>query len=237
MYKDILWYKVACMSCRDGPSPWRAAWPGRWATRKQPGSSQEAAKKQRSIIGKLAGARDFIVRRFAGPAINVIKASSQPIRGSQVPAAIRHPKDFWTGIIYLCIGLYAVAIGQDYAMGSAGRMGPAYFPTLLGSLLALIGAVAVGRSFFRRGERISRFYVKELVLVLVAVLLFGFLVRGAGLVPATLLIVMTSAYASARFRFGKTVLLAAGLALFGVLLFVKLLGLPMPILGPWLGFN
>jgi hypothetical protein len=154
-----------------------------------------------------------------------------------VPAAIRHPKDFWTGIIYLCIGLYAVAVGQDYDMGSAGRMGPAYFPTLLGSLLALIGAVAVGRSFFRRGERISRFYVKELVLVLVAVLLFGFLVRGAGLVPATLLIVMTSAYASTRFRFGKTVLLAAGLALFGVLLFVKLLGLPMPIFGPWLGFN
>jgi hypothetical protein len=154
-----------------------------------------------------------------------------------VPSLIRHPKDFWTGIIFFSIGLYAVIVGQDYDMGSAGRMGPAYFPTMLGGLLALIGAVAVIRSFFRPGEAISRFYIKELVLVLLAVLLFGFLVRGAGLVPAALVIIMLSAYASPKFHLGKMLTLAAGMALFGVLLFVKLLGLPMPILGPWLGFN
>ncbi|WP_020656145.1 tripartite tricarboxylate transporter TctB family protein [Massilia niastensis] len=154
-----------------------------------------------------------------------------------MPSAIRHPKDFWTGIIFLSIGLYAVVVGQDYDMGSAGRMGPAYFPTVLGSMLALIGAIAIGRSFFRPGEKISRFYIKELVLILAAVLLFGFLVRGAGLVPAAVLIIMISAYASPKFHLGKTIALAAGMALFGVLLFVKLLGLPMPILGPWLGFN
>jgi hypothetical protein len=154
-----------------------------------------------------------------------------------VPSFIRHPKDFWTGIIFLLIGLYAVVVGQDYHMGSAGRMGPAYFPTVLGTLLAFIGAIAIVRSFFRPGEKISRIYIKELVLILAAVLLFGFLVRGAGLVPAAVVIVMLSAFASPKFHLGKTIALAAGLALFGVLLFVKLLGLPMPILGPWLGFN
>lgn len=154
-----------------------------------------------------------------------------------MPSLIYHPKDFWTGIIFLSIGLYAVVVGQDYDMGSAGRMGPAYFPTVLGGLLSLIGAIGVLRSFFRQGEPIGRFYIKELVLVLSAVLLFGFLVRGAGLVPAALIIILLSAYASPKFHLGKSVLLAAGMALFGVLLFVKLLGLPMPILGPWLGFN
>ena len=154
-----------------------------------------------------------------------------------MPSFIRHPKDFWTGIIFLFIGLAAVVIGRDYTMGTAGRMGPAYFPTVLGGLLALIGLIGVIRSFLRAGEPVGKFYIKEIVLILVAVLLFGFLVRGAGLVPAALVLVLLSAYASPKFTWGPSILLAIGLAVFAVVVFVKLLGLPMPILGPWLGFN
>lgn len=154
-----------------------------------------------------------------------------------MPSFIRHPKDFWTGIIFLFIGLAAVVIGRDYTMGTAGRMGPAYFPTVLGGMLALIGLIGVIRSFLRAGEPVGKFYIKEIVLILVAVLLFGFLVRGAGLVPAALVLVLLSAYASPKFTWGASLLLAVGLAVFAVVVFVKLLGLPMPILGPWLGFN
>jgi hypothetical protein len=152
-----------------------------------------------------------------------------------VPSFIRHPKDFWTGIIFMFFGLAAVIIGQDYEMGSAGRMGPAYFPTVLGGLLTLIGAIGVIRSFLRPGEAIGRFHIKELVLILAAVMLFGYLVRNAGLVPAAVVLIMVSAFASPKFHLGKTIALAAGLALFAVVLFVKLLGLPMPIFGPWFG--
>ena len=120
-------------------------------------------------------------------------------------------------------------------MGTAGRMGPAYFPTVLGGLLTLIGAIAVVRSLLRPGEPVSKFYIKELVIILSAVLLFGFLMRGAGLVPAVLVIIMLSAYASPKFRLGQAALLAGGLAIFAVVVFVKLLGLPMPIFGPWFG--
>jgi hypothetical protein len=153
-----------------------------------------------------------------------------------VPTFIRHPKDFWTGLIFLFFGLGAVFVGQDYPMGRAGRMGPAYFPTVLGSLLALIGLVAVVRSLMRPGEAVGRFYVKEIALILAAIVLFGFLIRGAGLAPAALVLVLLSAYASPRFRWGEALLLAAGLAIFAVVVFVKLLGLPMPVFGPWLGF-
>lgn len=153
-----------------------------------------------------------------------------------MPTFIRHPKDFWTGIIFLFFGVSAVYIGSDYPMGSAGRMGPAYFPTVLGYLLTVIGLIAVVRSFIRPGEAIGKFYVKELILILSAVLLFGFLMRGAGLVPAVLVLVIMSAYASDKFNLKHTVLLASGLAIFAVVVFVKLLGLPMPILGPWFGF-
>lgn len=153
-----------------------------------------------------------------------------------MPPFIRHPKDFWTGVIFLFFGLAAVFVGQDYALGTASRMGPAYFPTVLGSLLTLIGLAAVVRSFVRSGEAVDKFYVKEIVLILSAVLLFGFLMRGAGLVPAALVLVLLSAYASPKFRWGGTLLLAAGLASFALVLFVKILGLPMPVLGRWLGF-
>lgn len=154
-----------------------------------------------------------------------------------MPAFIRHPKDFWSGIVFLFFGLSAVIIGQDYEMGSAGRMGPAYFPTVLGGLLALIGAASLVRSFFRQGEPIGRLYWRELALVLVAVLLFGFLVRDAGLIPATLVLIMISSYAGQKFNLAKSIALAIGASLFAVGLFVKLLGLPMPMFGPWLGGN
>jgi hypothetical protein len=153
-----------------------------------------------------------------------------------VPTFIRHPKDFWAGIIFLIFGLAAVIIGRDYTMGTAGRMGPGYFPTILGGLLALIGLAATIRSFLRPGEAIGKFYIKNLLLVSVAVLLFGFLMRDAGLLPAVIAIVMVSAYASPKFTWLSTLLIALGLSAFCVLVFVKLLGLPMPILGPWLGF-
>jgi hypothetical protein len=155
--------------------------------------------------------------------------------GNIVPTFIRHPKDFWTGIIFLFVGLAAVIIGRDYTMGTAGRMGPAYFPTILGALLALIGTAAIVRSFFRIGEPIGKFAIKETVLILSAVVLFGFLIRGGGLVLAVFAIVLVSGYASTRFRWQFALPLAAGLALFAVVIFIKLLGLPIAIFGSWFG--
>lgn len=153
-----------------------------------------------------------------------------------MPAAIRHPKDFWTGIIFLLFGLAAVLFALDLPMGTAGRMGPAFFPSVLGGLLALIGAIAIVRSFMRDGEPVGKFYIREIVLILGSVLLFGFLMRGAGLVPAVFLLVLMSSFASPKFHLGWVLLLGAGLAAFAVVVFVKLLALPMPIFGPWLSF-
>lgn len=151
-----------------------------------------------------------------------------------MPSFIRHPKDFWTGSIFLVVGLAAIIIGLDYPMGTAGKMGPAYFPTVLGGLLTLIGLAAVIRSLLRRGEAVGKFHLKELSVILSSILLFGFLIRGAGLIPAVFVLILLSAYASPKFRWGPALLLAVGMAAFSVLVFVKLLGLPMPIIGPWL---
>lgn len=148
---------------------------------------------------------------------------------------IRRPRDFWAGLIFIAVGLYTLVGAGDYPMGSAGRMGPGYFPSVLGALLAVLGTVGVLRSLFGEGPVVGRFALKALALVLVAVASFGFLARNAGLVPAIVVLVLVAAYASVQFNLKKTVLLAAGMALFSSLVFVKALGLPMPVLGPWLG--
>lgn len=147
---------------------------------------------------------------------------------------VRHPKNFWIGIIFMFFGLAAVYLGWELEMGTAGRMGPAYFPVALGWLLALVGLVGVVRSFIGHGESVGRIHVKDIVIILGAVLLFGFLMRGAGLAPAAFVLIMLSAWASPKFKLVPTLLLAVGLTAFAVGLFVKLLNLPMPIIGPWL---
>lgn len=148
---------------------------------------------------------------------------------------IRNPKDFWSGVMFLALGLAAVIIARDYPMGSAGRMGPGYFPTALGWILSGIGAVCVGRSFFTKGEALEKFAFKELFLILVSVLLFGAIVRGAGLAIAIPVLIIASAYASKKFGWVPAIALSIGLTIFSVLLFVKALGLPMPVIGPWFG--
>jgi hypothetical protein len=147
----------------------------------------------------------------------------------------RNPKDFWTGLIYICFGSSAILIARDYGMGTAVKMGPAYFPTILGGLLVGIGVISVIRSFVVPGALIGAFAFKGLILVSVSVLLFGLVVRGAGLAVAIPLLVIISALASSRFRWPATLIMAAGLTIFCVLVFVKGLGIPLPIIGSWFG--
>ena len=120
-------------------------------------------------------------------------------------------------------------------MGTAVKMGPAYFPTILGGLLVLIGTISVIRSFVVTGTPIGAFAIKGLVLIVGATLLFGFLVRGAGLIVALPLLVIASAYASERFRWKPTMVMALGLTLFCILVFIKGLGVPLPVVGSWFG--
>lgn len=63
---------------------------------------------------------------------------------------IKNGKDFWAGLMYLGFGLGFAIVSQNYNMGTAVRMGPAYFPTMLGGLLAILGAVILARSFFSK---------------------------------------------------------------------------------------
>lgn len=147
---------------------------------------------------------------------------------------IASPKEFWAGIIYLLIGSCAILLARNYEMGTATRMGPAYFPTALGCLLIGISLLALGRGLKVKGPAIEAIALRPLVITVGATLLFAATVRGLGLALALPIYVLLTALASPRFRLLPTLILAAVLTLFCCLVFVKWLNIPIPIAGPWI---
>ncbi|HET7678691.1 MAG TPA: tripartite tricarboxylate transporter TctB family protein [Xanthobacteraceae bacterium] len=148
--------------------------------------------------------------------------------------AVGRRKDFWTGVIYIVIGLSALVIARNYALGSAARMGPGYFPTAVALLLTAVGVTIVVRSFVREGELVDRFAWKPMLLVLGSIVAFGILINRAGLPLAAVVLVLGCAAASERFRIGWPPMLGmAALVAFCVIVFVIGMGIPMPLIGPW----
>jgi putative tricarboxylic transport membrane protein len=145
----------------------------------------------------------------------------------------RNAKDFWTGVIYIAVGSAALFLSRDFGMGTAVKMGPAYFPTILSGILIAIGSISVIRSFLKPGTAIGTFAAKGLLMVIAATVLFGLIVRGAGTVIALPLLIFISAYASTRFSWRYTLALAVGVTVFCILIFQTALGVPLPILGSW----
>jgi hypothetical protein len=149
---------------------------------------------------------------------------------------IRNPRDFWAGVLYLALAICVIWIGRNYQQGTSARMGPGYFPVVLGSILAVFGIVSIGRSFIRTGEAISAFAWRPLALVLGSTLLFGLLLTRAGVLIALPCLIVVSALASRNSRLDVTSVAALiGLVAFCVVVFVKGLGVPMPLIGTWFG--
>ncbi|KRB81578.1 hypothetical protein ASE07_24500 [Noviherbaspirillum sp. Root189] len=114
---------------------------------------------------------------------------------------VRDLRGFGSKSIFIFFGMAAVIVSRACFMWSARRIKAAYFPTVLGGTLALIGLATVVCSVFRPGEAILKFALKEVCLILLSIILFGFLVVRAGLMVAIINDVIVDGYASAAFKF------------------------------------
>jgi hypothetical protein len=157
---------------------------------------------------------------------------------------IGHPKDFWGGIIFAAIGLMFAVIAHGfsiggkvllagYTMGTPARMGPAFFPFWLGTILLLLGAatsvIAVRPRSGAEGSALERFHWKELFFVLGSICLFGVLLKPLGMLLAGMLLVVGASLGSVTFDLRRSILLALGLVIFCALVFVMGLKLPIPL--------
>lgn len=148
---------------------------------------------------------------------------------------IKSPKDFWAGLMFIVFGLLFLVVGRNYRMGSATSMGPAYFPTVLGGLMAALGGILFIQAFAVKGVRVAKFSFRPLFFVILALLLFGYLLKPIGLVLTVALLVLVSAYAGHEFRLRETIILSVALVIFSALVFVMGLGLLLPLWPKFLG--
>jgi hypothetical protein len=145
---------------------------------------------------------------------------------------IRSPKDFWSGVFFVVTALGFSAVAVQYGLGDMHRMGPGMFPVLVAALLAGLGLIVALRSLVLDGPPVPRFYARPIFVSLVAIASFGVALQWLGLAAAVVDVVLVSALASEESRLRETLLLAVGITAFSSLVFVGILGLPIP-LWPW----
>lgn len=145
-------------------------------------------------------------------------------------------KDLLAGAVFTAFGLAFAVTSATYEIGTPLRMGPGFYPLVLGGILVVLGvSIAVKGFVAAEGGDIGTVPWKALVLLVGAILFFGLTVRGLGLVPALFVTVLLAGLADRKARLVPAVVIAASLTALSVLIFVYVLQLRLPLVGPWLG--
>ena len=138
-------------------------------------------------------------------------------------------KRFLSGIMFIIIGGASIYIAQDYPMGSALRMGPGYFPIVLGGIIIGFGIWELIIGSLKPDQVQGNWSIRALIVLPASAVIFGLAMENLGFVPALVLLMLVSALASKEFKFVEQLLLAIGITAGAVGLFIYGLGLPYPL--------
>ncbi len=147
----------------------------------------------------------------------------------------RTNKDLWAGLMYIGTGAISMWIARDYPFGSALRMGPGYFPTVLGGIMILMGLYVLALGLRKNHEKIQgNWSIRALIVLPIAMVVFGILMEHAGFIPAMLALIPVSSLAGREFKWKEVVPLTVGLLIVCTAGFIYGLGLPYPLIkGLW----
>jgi hypothetical protein len=145
---------------------------------------------------------------------------------------IKSEKDFWSGIMFMVVGISFAVGATNYSMGSGARPGPGYFPLILSTILAILGAIILFKSLTietEGGDRIGSIAWRPLLVIVSSIVVFGALLPRLGLfITVPVLIVMVS-FAGDEFNWRGVLIAAAALTVFSWLIFVVGLSLTIPL--------
>ena len=146
----------------------------------------------------------------------------------------RNNRDFWAGVVYITLGVVAMWIARDYPFGSALRMGPGYFPTVLGGIMIVFGIMVLLMGIKNNEKMKGTWSIRALIMLPLATAVFGFVMEHAGFIPALALLIPMSAASGKEFKWGEILLLTIGLLVICTGVFIYGLGLPYPLIkGLW----
>jgi len=145
---------------------------------------------------------------------------------------IKSEKDFWSGLMFIGVGV-AFAVGAlEYRFGSSARPGPGYFPFGLGVLLAVLGSMVLFKALtfeVEGGDRIGHIAWRPLLVVSLAVAGFGFILPKLGMFISLPLLIIVAAFASDEFRWKDAIVSAVILTAGCWAIFIYGLSLTIPL--------
>ena len=153
---------------------------------------------------------------------------------------IKSQKDFWAGLMFMAVGIAFAWGSTNYNIGEGARMGPGYFPLMLGILLAGLGAFIVFESLVvetEDGDKIGKWAWRPLAFILAANFVFGILLAGVpalhipafGMIVAIIALTFIAALAGDEFNWKEIAILSVVLAIGSYAAFVWLLKLQFPV--------
>lgn len=147
----------------------------------------------------------------------------------------RNNKDFFAALMYIGTGAVGMWIARDYPFGSALRMGPGYFPTVLGGIMIAMGLYVLALGLRKDYEKIQgNWSIRALIVLPISMVVFGMLMEEAGFIPAMLALIPLSAAAGREFKWIEVIPLTVGLTVVCTAGFIYALGLPYPLIkGMW----
>jgi len=153
---------------------------------------------------------------------------------------IKSQKDFFSGLMFMAVGIAFAWGASNYTIGNGARMGPGYFPLMLGILLAILGGAITFKALVVEtvdGDKVGSFAWKPLFFIIMANLVFGAALGGLpsiglpplGLIVGIFLLTFIAANAGDEFNFKEVTILAIILAVMSYAAFIMLLKLQFPV--------
>lgn len=146
---------------------------------------------------------------------------------------IKSEKDFWSGLMFLVVGIVFAVGATNYSMGTSARPGPGYFPLLLSIILAILGAIVLFKSLTieaEGGDKIGPFAWRPLLVILFSITLFAIMLPRLGMFISIPVLIIVVSFAGDEFAWKGVLIAAAVLTVFSWLVFVKGLGLTIPVM-------
>jgi Tripartite tricarboxylate transporter TctB family len=151
---------------------------------------------------------------------------------------IKSEMDFWSGLMFIVIGIGFAWGATTYSFGNSARPGPGYFPFGLGILLAVFGAMIVFEALTietEGGEKIGAWAFRPLFIIVGSIAAFGFILPRIGLVISLPLLVIVSAMAGDEFKWREALINATVITAMSYFIFIKGLKLTIPVWPVFLG--
>jgi hypothetical protein len=145
---------------------------------------------------------------------------------------LKSQKDFWSGLMFIVAGIAFAWGATAYNFGSAARPGPGYFPFGLGVLLAILGAIVLLKSLTvdtPDGDPVEKFAWRPIIVITLSLVVFGFVLPKLGMIISLPLLVFMASFAGDEFHPVEVAINAAVLTVGSWAIFIKGLGLTIPL--------